>query len=178
MESDENQLGPPGAKRKRKTLFTVQEVLGKFEDFSELDCDNDEDYPEDDLDSISDDSDNPDLDEDLDLDRSSVRGRVPNQAGYVSIDLDLDVEEEGWDKVYQENVRTFDNTGCGPNNIPAETTELEHFVDLFLDNEFGAIIQCTLKIRKNCWGAQARGSGTCGGSGLKGLRATQEKYPK
>ena len=136
MESDENQLGPPGAKRKRKTLFTVQEVLDKFEDFLELDCDNDEDYPEDDLDSISDDSDNPDLDEDLDLDRSSVRGRVPNQAGYVSIDLDLDVEEEGWDKVYQENVRTFDNTGCGPNNIPAETTELEHFVDLFLDNEF------------------------------------------
>ena len=123
MESDESQLGPPEAKRKRKTLFTVQEVHDNFEDFSELDCDNDEDYPEDDLDSISDDSDNPDLDEDLDLDgsrnRSSVRGRVPNQAGDVGIDLDLDVEEEGWNKVYQENDRTFDNTGCGPNNIPA-----------------------------------------------------------
>ena len=109
-------------------------MLDNFEDFSELDCDNDEDYPEDNLDSISDDSDNPDLDEDLDLDRSSVRGRVPNQAGDVGIDLD--VEEEGWNKVYQENDRTFDNTGCGPNNIPAETTELEHFVDLLLDNEF------------------------------------------
>ena len=110
MESDENQLGPPGAKRKRKTLFTVQEVLYNFEDSSELDCDNDEDYPKDNLDSISDDSDNPDLDEDLDLDRSrnrsSVRGHVPNQAGDVGIDLDLDVEEEGWDKVYQENDRT------------------------------------------------------------------------
>ena len=84
MESDENQLGTPGAKRKRKTLFTVQEVLDNLEDLSELDCDNDEDYSEDDLDSISDDSDNPDLYENLDLDRfrnrSSVRGRVPNQA--------------------------------------------------------------------------------------------------
>ena len=89
-------------------------MLDNFEDFSELHCDNDEDYPEDDLDSISDDSDNPDLDEDLDLDRSrnrsSVRGRVPNQAGDVGIDLDLDVEEEGWNKVYQENDRTFDLT--------------------------------------------------------------------
>ena len=84
MESDKNQLGTPAAKRKLKTLFTVQEVHDNFEDLSELDCDYDEDYPEDDLDSISDDSDNPDLYENLDLDRSrnrsSVRGRVPNQA--------------------------------------------------------------------------------------------------
>ena len=50
----------------------------------------------------------------------------------MGIDLDLHVE----DKIYQENDRTFDNTGCGPNNIPAETTELKHFVDLFLDDEF------------------------------------------
>ena len=111
MESDENQLGPPGAKRKRRTLFTVQEVLDNFEDFSEIHCGNDEDYPEVDLDSTSGDSDNPDLDEDLDLDRfrkrSRVRGLVPYQTGDVGINLDLDVEEEGWNEVYQENDRTF-----------------------------------------------------------------------
>ena len=82
----------------------------------------------------------------------------------MGIDLDQDVEEVGWNKVYQENDRTFDNSGCGPNNIPAETTELKHFVDLFLDNEF----QCTLKIRKIAGELRQEGAVPVGAQGSKG----------
>ena len=148
-------------------------MLDNFEDFSELHCGNDEDYPEVDLNSTSGDSDNPDLDEDLDLDRfrktSSVRGLVPYQTGDVGINLDLDVDEEGWNELYQENDRTFYNTGCCPNNIPAETTQLEHFVDLCLDNEFWGNHSMFIESEENSLGSSGKGARY-----LLGLRAQRD----
>ena len=76
----------------------------------------------------------------------------------MGIDLDLDVEEEGWNEVYQENDRTFDNTGCGPNNIPAETTELKHFVDLFLDNEFWGNHSMYIENKEKSLGSSGKGA--------------------
>lgn len=139
MKRAESQAGPSGSKRVRKTLFTAEEVLEYFDDFSELDCGNDEDYPASDLES--------DSDEELDSEGESEptfrptqsqtadrRGRGPHEAGDVNI-----VDGDGWTKIYRENNKQFDNAACGPTNIPIdinETSRAIDFVSLFLDREF------------------------------------------
>ncbi|GFO22216.1 telo2-interacting protein 1 [Plakobranchus ocellatus] len=87
MESDGEQTGPSGAKCRRKTLFTAKEIKDQFQYFSELDCGNDEDYPDSDLESISD-NESLDLDDnvelDLDLDRLGPRDLETDEGGQRS----------------------------------------------------------------------------------------------
>lgn len=142
MNRDDPQPGPSGTKRKRTVLFTTQDVIDYFEDLSELDNDNDADYPASDLDS---DSDNDDRDLfDSESHRSSEvgsqqqsadqRGRVPTDSGDVSIE-DLD----GWSKQYHANDTNFDDSECGPRNLPTEFDENSNasdYISLFLDDEF------------------------------------------
>ncbi|GFO33402.1 T-complex protein 11-like protein 1 [Plakobranchus ocellatus] len=92
--------------------------------FPELDCENDEDFPDSDLESIF----NNEWDDNVDLDRprpgdleTAQGGRVPCASGYTNI------EDEGWNKQFQPNQSIFDDSGCGPRNIPAEKTEADDF---------------------------------------------------
>ncbi|GFO02498.1 hypothetical protein PoB_002900300 [Plakobranchus ocellatus] len=91
---------------------------------------NDEDYPDNDLKSISDDESlDSDYNVDLDLDRPRPRdlekaqgGRVPHASG------DASIEDGRWDKQFQPNQSIFDDSGCDP-NIPAETTNAVYFAN-------------------------------------------------
>ncbi|GFN78302.1 hypothetical protein PoB_000480800 [Plakobranchus ocellatus] len=120
MESDGEQPGLSEAKRRRKTLLTDKEVIDQLEEFFELNCEKDEDYPDTDLESISDDEWDDNVDVDLDLDRPRPRdletaqgGRVPHASG------DTNFEDEVWNKQFQPNQSIFDDSGCDPRNIPA-----------------------------------------------------------
>ena len=119
MSQSEPEPGPSGTKRKRTPLFTVQEIVDYFEDFSELDGDNDEDYPVNDLESES--------DSELDLDdndetRSRSRSRSSTSASRSAdrgvcvpiTDRGDEVNEDGWNKIYQPNDSAFDGSVCGP----------------------------------------------------------------
>ena len=85
MNRDDPQPGPSGAKRKRTVLFTAQQIIDYFEDLSELDNDNDADYPASDLESDSDDDrdvfDESDSGGGSHQQSADRRGRVPTDSG-------------------------------------------------------------------------------------------------
>ncbi|BFZ24255.1 hypothetical protein BsWGS_27294 [Bradybaena similaris] len=103
MNRDEPQPGLSGTKRQRTCLFSAQQVIDFFEDLSELDGDNDADYPDSDLDDS--DSDMNDMD-DRSCDETDNKGesrgsadrmgRVPTDSGGVNLGL---ANEDGWNKV-------------------------------------------------------------------------------
>ena len=119
-----------------KKLFSVAQEPNDFEDFSELDAELDEDYPESDLESVSVD--------DLDLDFSDSEGSRSSDEKEFSSSGDTRSRprtkvDPRWSKNYTPVDNSFDDSHCGPRNIPPHINEYSRaldFVHLFLDQAF------------------------------------------
>uniref|UniRef100_A0A0L8FGV4 Uncharacterized protein n=1 Tax=Octopus bimaculoides TaxID=37653 RepID=A0A0L8FGV4_OCTBM len=137
LEEKHNCLSQPEpgifeSKQQHKQLFTAADVITQLDELSELDIENDEEYPASDLDSVSD----SDIESDSSSEKEKGHGpgpsgdRRPAQTNTVPVN---------WNKSYTPVDLSFDDSNCGPRNISPninENSTPQGFVDLFLNEAF------------------------------------------
>ena len=151
MKRSQPEPGNEMAKCQSKQLFTVADVLANFDDFEELEADNDADYPDSDLESVTEIDIECSTDSDSDVVRIRSRprssqsvdlgGRGPRPSGdsttvQTNNNGDLDLE---WTENYTPGNTYFDDRHCGPRNVLPNINEEstpKDFIGLFLDTEF------------------------------------------
>ncbi|KAK3775329.1 hypothetical protein RRG08_030997 [Elysia crispata] len=153
MKRSQPEPGNESAKGQCKQLFKVADVLANFDDFEELEADNDADYPDSDVESVTESDIECSTDSDSDVtepnagsrSRSSqsadLDGRGPGPSGdstpvQTNNNADLDLE---WTEKYTPVNTYSDDRHCGPRNVLPNINEEsipKDFIGLFLDTEF------------------------------------------